>query len=410
MNVDTFIQQVQAQNGRLAQLVVQANSTPVPQAEWLLPTAFKELGSASEELHIAIEQLIGQREELALARAAVEAERQRYQDLFDFAPNAYLVTDGAGTIREANRAAASLLNVSPEYLAGKPLAVFFSEQDRHSFRSQLNQLHQHDRLPEWIVGVCPRKGEPFNAGLTIAPVRNLEGKLVSLRICMRDISQRERATSRLESNDCDLSKDRVRHFYSKGDTIPLNPQSIWLVCQGLVKLSTVCEDGYEVLVGLAGAQMPFGSRMTSLKTYQATVLSKNVQLACIPLSEIAASPTLASALLPKINRRLQQTESLLAISGQLRVSDRLQQLLLILKQEFGQPVAQGTCLSVRLTHNDLASACCTTRVTMTRLLGKLQNQGKITFDRRSHIILKPGCFDDATEAMPSAGLPNADAA
>jgi CRP-like cAMP-binding protein len=68
------------------------------------------------------------------------------------------------------------------------------------------------------------------------------------------------------------------------------------------------------------------------------------------------------------------------------VKDRLSHLLLFLKQEFGQKIPRGTRLSVRLTHQDMADACCTTRVTITRLLGKLQQQGMISFDSKQHIV------------------------
>ncbi|HAA27728.1 MAG TPA: hypothetical protein DCE56_08735 [Cyanobacteria bacterium UBA8553] len=57
-----------------------------------------------------------------------------------------------------------------------------------------------------------------------------------------------------------------------------------------------------------------------------------------------------------------------------------------------QKVAQGTCLKVRLTHQDLADACGATRVTITRLLGKLQKkrkkERKIALESKHHIIFR----------------------
>jgi CRP-like cAMP-binding protein len=234
----------------------------------------------------------------------------------------------------------------------------------------------------------PRQRELFDAAVTVAPVRDSNGELVSLRWIVRDITERKRSLKLLTSHDSDeLYQNRPKRSYCKGEIIPLEPSCLWLVSQGLVKLSTMSETGEEVLIGLAGPSMPFGSSMTSLLTYQATALTKEVHLVSIPLSELAASPRLCQALLPQINQRLRQTESLLAISGKRQVQERLYHLLLLLKREIGQPVAQGTCLGVRLTHQDLADACCTTRVTITRLLGKLQQQGMITWDSNHHIIL-----------------------
>ncbi len=90
-----------------------------------------------------------------------------------------------------------------------------------------------------------------------------------------------------------------------------------------------------------------------------------------------------------------QTESFLFIAGRRRVKERLQHLLLLLKQEIGQPVANGTRLSIRLTHEEIASACCTTRVTITRLMSTLHKQGFISFDSKNHIII-----NDLPEKFP----------
>jgi len=55
--------------------------------------------------------------------------------------------------------------------------------------------------------------------------------------------------------------------------------------------------------------------------------------------------------------------------------------------EIGAPCDEGTRLSVRLTHQHLASAIGTTRVTVTRLLGKLKEEGWLKLDSSRHIVL-----------------------
>jgi PAS domain S-box-containing protein len=387
MNVDILAQQIKAIHWRLAELYKGTSTDLQLQPDLLLPVAFKELGTASEELQVAAEELFQHREALESTRAQVEAERQRYRDLFEFMPNAYLITDLQGKIQEANRAAALLLNVQASFLIDKLLINFIPPQARRAFRSKLAHLQLSEWVKEFSVALQPRNSELIEAAITVAPVRDSQGNLATLRWIVRDITETQRVLRSLDSPDYDLSLARPLHFYSKGEVIPLEPQMIWLVCQGWVKLSTLSERGEEVLLGLVGRQMPFGSGMTSLPTYQAMVISDEVQLASIPLTEISTSVPLTQALLPKINQRLRQTEALLAISGKRQVKERLEYFLLFLKQEIGQPVEQGTLLSVRLTHQDIADACCTTRVTITRLMGKLQQQGKVKFDSRHHMIL-----------------------
>jgi CRP-like cAMP-binding protein len=256
------------------------------------------------------------------------------------------------------------------------------------FRSHLSELHQRDWVREWTVSLQPSRGEALNVAITISPLRDCQAKLIGFRWLLRDITLTKKTQQAiLSTNDYSLVQDRPIHFYSKGELIVLRPSDLWLVRRGLVKLSTISETGEEILIGLAGPSIPFSSSMTDLPTYQATALSDEVQLICISFSEVAASPNLSQALFSHIIKRIRQTEALLAISGKRQVKDRLFFLLLWLAQEFGQPIAQGTRLSVRLTHQDLANACCTTRVTITRLLSKLQKQGTVAFDSQHRLIL-----------------------
>ncbi|MCC5611836.1 helix-turn-helix domain-containing protein [Nostoc sp. CHAB 5834] len=386
MNIEKFIQRSETLHNRLADLYQTASVLPWISAD-LLPQAFKELYNTSKVVQLAAEELHQQNEELIQTRNCLETERQHYQELFEFAPDAYLVTNTQGIIQEANFTAAKLLNVSKQFLVGKPMINFVCLEERQHLRSELIELSQSDRIKELLIRLQQGHGEFFDAALTVAVARNPQGKATSLRWVLRNISERKLLESTVVKNDSDLLYDRPMQKYSKGETIPLNPLVILYVCQGLVKLSTYCETGEEVLIGLATAEMIFGSSLTSLNIYQATALS-DVELVSIYAAEIAALPNLSHILLPKINQRLRQTESFLVICGRRRVQERLYHLLQLLKQEVGETVPEGTRLSVRFTHEDIASACCTTRVTITRLIGKLQEEGIISFDLKKHMILK----------------------
>jgi PAS domain S-box-containing protein len=196
-NLEGFVQKVNSV--RQHSEILQQQVSELPSTSQTNPAleALEDLQAALEELHVAEEELKAQNEELAIARMTVEAERQRYQDLFEFAPDGYLVTDNAGVIREANRAAASLLNVLPEFLIGKPLINFIPFEERRSFRQKLNQLLSIDWQQEWELHIRSREGATLDAAVTLSTVKDLEGKPIGWRWLIRDITERKRTEAKI---------------------------------------------------------------------------------------------------------------------------------------------------------------------------------------------------------------------
>jgi CRP-like cAMP-binding protein len=184
----------------------------------------------------------------------------------------------------------------------------------------------------------------------------------------------------------EVYQGRNLQAFRAGQTIPMNPQDIWIVCRGVVQLSTLYQNGDEALLGLACASMPFGLPLSLIHPYQAIALS-DVDLMCITMIDVQQSADLTKEIFQHSIRRLRQAEAMLAMAGCRRVEDRLRQLLLLLQMEIGQPCPEGTRLSVRLTHQHLASAIGTTRVTVTRLLGKLKEEEWLKLDNNRHIVL-----------------------
>ena len=187
-SMEQFVEQIENWRKRLDKLQVSLSSSGQPD---LLTAAFDEFDMALEELQLAQEELLQHNEELQTTRQTVEAERHRYQELFDFAPDGYLVTDAKATIREANRAAAELLNVPQNFLVGKPLDIFFTEEVRRVFLAKLKQLHLSYQVQKWEVCLQPRSSVAFDAALTVASVHNSQGNLTALRWLVRDMSERK---------------------------------------------------------------------------------------------------------------------------------------------------------------------------------------------------------------------------
>ncbi|WP_425216923.1 Crp/Fnr family transcriptional regulator [Tumidithrix helvetica] len=184
----------------------------------------------------------------------------------------------------------------------------------------------------------------------------------------------------------EIYRGRNLSFFESSQSIPMHSHEVWVVCRGVVQLSTLHPSGDEVLVGLAFQSMPFGLPLTMLEPYQAIALS-DVDLMRFTMAEIEESPELSLSIFRHLNRRLQQAEAMLALVSNKRVEDRLREILLFLKKEVGQPTDGGMRLSIRLTHQHLANAISSTRVTVTRALGQLQADGWLWIDRDRHIVI-----------------------
>lgn len=182
-----------------------ANALPNSQ-QALFSEALEELQAVLEELQASEAELRHQNEELVNTRQAVESERQRYQELFEFAPDGYLVTDASGRIQEANNAIASLLNVSQPFIVGKPLLVFIDQPDRSRFHLTLDRLQQLDKLEDWEIHLRSPKRSPFDAALTVSAVRNSVGQIGSLRWLLRDITERKQIERLLKHLNSELER------------------------------------------------------------------------------------------------------------------------------------------------------------------------------------------------------------
>jgi PAS domain S-box-containing protein len=165
--------------------------------------ALSDLERAVEQLRVAEEELRVQNEELRGHREAAESALQRYQELFDLAPDPYLTTNAEGVITEANNAAVRLLNVPLETLKGKPISTFVTPGRRRAFRVGLNRIAiGEDPAPgaeEWTVEIRPRRNAPVEVSVTAAGVRQNSGRVSTVRWLLRDVTARRRAESEVRT-------------------------------------------------------------------------------------------------------------------------------------------------------------------------------------------------------------------
>ena len=172
----------------------------------------------------------------------------------------------------------------------------------------------------------------------------------------------------------------------RGSMVPLLNDGIWLVVRGLVKIGAVTFHGDELLLDIIGPNELFGKPLTDLDAYEATALCE-CDLLYMSMEDVKRSPQLAFAMMNAIGARYRKSQVWIALLGLRRVEDRLWGFLELLSKDFGQPCERGQRLNIRLTHQEIANALCTTRVTVTRLIGVMRDEGKLFMDQRRRLVI-----------------------
>ncbi|WP_216351391.1 Crp/Fnr family transcriptional regulator [Leptolyngbya sp. 'hensonii'] len=157
----------------------------------------------------------------------------------------------------------------------------------------------------------------------------------------------------------------------------MKSDTLWKIESGVVRSLTWDAEGRTVTLGFWGKGDVVGHPLSRMNPYQVECLTT------VQISEFAPENSyLQHALLV----HAWKSEELLKIIHQPSISDRLFHLLLWLSEQFGKPVISGTLLELRLTHQDLADTIGSTRVSVTRLLGQMQREGKIERWQRNLIL------------------------
>ena len=103
--------------------------------QWLDPTVLSadDIRRLIHELQVHQIELELQNEELRRAQAALEASRDRYSDLYDFAPVGYLTLNEKGLIIEANLTITAMLGLTRDSLLNRALTSFIAKEDQEQY-------------------------------------------------------------------------------------------------------------------------------------------------------------------------------------------------------------------------------------------------------------------------------------
>ncbi len=112
-----------------------------------------------------------QNDELRRAQEELEAARDGYAELYNFAPVGYFTVDEQGTILEANLAGAALLGVHRDDLIGQSLFRFIARDDQDVFYLHRKRVLETGITQSCEIGMVRRDGIPFCAYLESAAVQ-----------------------------------------------------------------------------------------------------------------------------------------------------------------------------------------------------------------------------------------------
>lgn len=126
---------------------------------------------------------------------------RRYSDLFEFSPDAVVITDRDGLIVEANRQVANLFGWTPAELVGQPVEVLIPAELRANHVRLREHYSQYPELRAMgngrrdnLVGLR-RDGTVFPVDISLSPTQTSEGLFVAA--AMRDVTERRRSEEAL---------------------------------------------------------------------------------------------------------------------------------------------------------------------------------------------------------------------
>jgi CRP-like cAMP-binding protein len=183
------------------------------------------------------------------------------------------------------------------------------------------------------------------------------------------------------SMSSELAAIAATRTFEQQDRFPTDSKILWKIERGIVRTVTWNREGISTTLGVWGPGDVVGTPLSQTDPYEVECLE--------PVTARALPIQLWVHELDAILLSARQTETLLNIISHQIVSSRLLELLTWLAHKFGCEVETGRLIMVKLTHQVIAETVRSTRVTVTRALGSLEQEGKIIRSGHQLILSHP---------------------
>ena len=179
------------------------------------PTELK-VRAQLQELQLHTEEITVHNQQLVRAQSELEQARDRYANLYDFAPIGYVTLDWDGRIVEINFAGAQLLGQDRRFLIDMPLPSLIVPDDRDRLRDFLRRsgptdgtLRQVDVTTENPAGILRLLARPLGKG---ADPREILTAMLDVTAERRLEAERQAAHEREQQKRAELAREIAKRI------------------------------------------------------------------------------------------------------------------------------------------------------------------------------------------------------
>jgi PAS domain S-box-containing protein len=174
----------------------------------------EEMQHLIHELRVHQVELDMQNEELRRVQLEIEASRNRYSDLYDFAPVGYITASEKGLILEANLTICSMLGVERNFLIKKPFSRFITNETQDTYYFHRQKLFETKGKQTSELKLIRKDGTQFEAQLESIAIEDGKGNITQIRAAITDITDRKMAEEALRE-----SEEKYRDLFNNAPNV-----------------------------------------------------------------------------------------------------------------------------------------------------------------------------------------------